>query len=98
MSIALAGILAAMLGLATGSFLNVCLDRLPAGRSLLRPRSHCDACGVTLALRDLVPLTSYIVLRGKCRHCSAAIPLRVPIVEGASGLAFVALWALSLSA
>ena len=97
MSIVLGGVLVAMLGLAAGSFLNVCLDRLPTGRSLIRPRSRCDACGVTLAPRDLVPLASYVLLRGKCRHCSAPIPLRVPLMEAGAGLAFAALWALALS-
>jgi len=86
------GIVAALAGLAVGSFLNVCIDRLPARRSLFRPRSHCDACGTPLATRDLVPVVSYLLLRGKCRRCSASIPLRVPLVEAGTALAFLGWW------
>lgn len=75
-------------GLAVGSFLNVCIDRLPLGQSLFSPRSHCDACKTPLATRDLVPVASYLLLRGKCRYCAAAIPLRVPLVEVAAALVF----------
>ncbi len=77
-----------LFGLAVGSFLNVCIDRLPRGRSLLSPRSHCDACGMRLTAHDLVPVLSYLLLRGKCRRCGASIPVRVPLVEAASGLLF----------
>ncbi len=81
-------------GLAVGSFLNVCIDRLPAGQSVLRPRSHCPACKTTLAARDLVPVLSYVLLRGRCRHCSAPIPKRVLLVEAGTGLLFLLLWSL----
>jgi leader peptidase (prepilin peptidase)/N-methyltransferase len=81
-----------LLGLSIGSFLNVCIDRLPDGQSLLRPRSHCPACRTTLAARDLVPVLSYLLLRGKCRYCSASIPLRVLLIEAGSGLLFLLLW------
>jgi leader peptidase (prepilin peptidase)/N-methyltransferase len=86
------GIVAILAGLAVGSFLNVCIDRLPARQSLLRPRSHCDTCNTPLAGRDLIPLVSYLLLRGRCRHCSAPIPLRVPLVEAATASAFFAWW------
>jgi leader peptidase (prepilin peptidase) / N-methyltransferase len=79
-------------GLAVGSFLNVCIDRLPAGQSPLSPRSHCDACSTPLASRDLIPVLSYLLLRGRCRHCSAAISMRVPLVEAATGLLFYICW------
>ncbi len=75
-------------GLAMGSFLNVCIDRLPRGQSLFSPGSHCDVCQTPLAARDLVPVASYLLLRGKCRYCAAAIPLRVPLVEVAAALVF----------
>lgn len=81
-------------GLAIGSFLNVCIDRLPAGQSILRPRSHCPACKTPLAARDLVPVLSYVLLRGRCRRCSAPIPKRVLLVEAGNGLLFLLLWIL----
>ncbi len=71
-----------------GSFLNVCIDRLPRGQSLFSPRSHCDACKTPLGARDLVPVASYLFLRGKCRYCDAAIPLRAPVVEIAAASVF----------
>ncbi|MBI2852170.1 MAG: prepilin peptidase [Chloroflexi bacterium] len=82
----------AMLGLLVGSFLNVCIDRLPRGQSIIGPRSHCDACGRSLGPLDLIPLVSYLRLRGRCRYCSAPIPTRVPIVEAVTGLAFALLY------
>ncbi|HUS82402.1 MAG TPA: prepilin peptidase [Dehalococcoidia bacterium] len=86
------GIVVVLAGLAVGSFLNVCIDRLPARRSLLRPRSHCDACNTPLAARDLIPVVSYALLRGRCRRCSTPISLRIPLVEAGSALAFFAWW------
>lgn len=79
-------------GLAVGSFLNVFAERIPAGQSLFRPRSHCPACGKTLGVRDLIPVASYLLLRGKCRYCSAPIPTRVLLVEAGTGLSFLLLW------
>ncbi len=81
-------------GLAAGSFLSVCIDRLPAGQSILRPRSHCPACKTTLAARDMVPVLSYLLLRGMCRYCSAPIPKRVLLVEAGTGLLFLLAWSL----
>ncbi len=81
-----------LLGLFVGSFLNVCIDRLPKGQSIIAPPSHCSACNHKLGIRDLVPLFSYLWLRGRCRYCRAAIPLRLPIVEGITGLAFTLLY------
>jgi leader peptidase (prepilin peptidase)/N-methyltransferase len=75
-----------LLGLSLGSFLNICLDRVPRRESIIRPPSHCDACGRELALRDLVPVFSWIFLRGRCRYCGARIPARVPLIELACGL------------
>ena len=81
-----------LLGLAVGSFLTVCIDRLPQGQSILRPRSHCPFCKTVLAARDLVPVVSYLLLRGRCRYCSAPIPGRVLFVEAGTGLLFLLLW------
>jgi leader peptidase (prepilin peptidase) / N-methyltransferase len=74
------------IGAAFGSFINVCVDRLPAGKSLLGPPSHCDACQKKLSGLELIPVFSYIFLGGRCRHCRAKIPLRVLLVELGCGL------------
>ena len=82
-----------MLGLCMGSFLNVCIDRLPPGQSIIiNPPSHCSACNRKLGILDMVPLFSYLWLRGRCRYCRAPIPLRLPIVEGITGFLFAFLY------
>ena len=78
----------ALLGAFVGSFLNVCIDRLPAGKSVIYPPSHCDACRHRLAPKDLVPVFSYLWLRRRCRYCQAPIPRRLLWVEVGSGLLF----------
>ena len=82
----------ALLGLFAGSFLNVCIDRLPLGQSIIRPRSHCAACNHKLNNLNLIPIFSYLWLHGLCRYCQARIPIRLPIVEGITGLTFVLLY------
>ena len=84
----MAGFLALLFGLIIGSFLNVCIYRWPRDLSVVRPRSHCIYCQKTIAWYDNVPLLSYALLGGKCRHCDARIPLRYPLVELLTGLAF----------
>jgi leader peptidase (prepilin peptidase)/N-methyltransferase len=74
-------VIAFVLGLLFGSFLNVCIARLPLHESIVRPRSHCPRCGHTLSWYDNVPLVSFTLLRGRCRQCSAAISPRYPLVE-----------------
>jgi len=78
----------ALLGAFVGSFLNVCIDRLPAGKSVIYPPSHCDACRHRLAPKDLAPVFSYLWLRRRCRYCQAPIPRRLLWVEVSSGLLF----------
>ena len=81
-----------------GSFLNVCIDRMPRGQSIIKPRSHCAACNQKLGNLDIIPIFSYLWLRGRCRYCRAHIPLRLPIVEGVTGLVFGFLcWKFGLS-
>ena len=73
-------------GLAIGSFLNVVAARLPLRRSIVSPGSACMTCETPLAWYDNVPLVSYVLLRGRCRHCQATIPWRYPAVEASTAL------------
>ena len=81
-----------VVGLLVGSFLNVCIDRLPRERSVVSPPSHCEACGHRLGLWDLIPIVSYVVLRGRCRYCQAGISVKMLWVELATGLIFALLY------
>lgn len=83
-------VVVAAAGLIIGSFLNVVIARLPAGRSVLGPRSACPTCGAVIAWYDNVPVLSFLALRGRCRACAAWIGWRYPIVEIATALLFVA--------
>lgn len=74
-----------VVGLCVGSFLNVCIHRLPKGESVVRPRSRCPRCQHPIAAYDNIPLLSYLVLRGRCRHCAAAISPLYPLVEVLTG-------------
>jgi leader peptidase (prepilin peptidase)/N-methyltransferase len=77
----LEAVLAAVFGLLIGSFLNVCIYRWPNDMSVVRPRSHCPSCERQIAWVDNIPVLSYLLLRGRCRHCRARIPIRYPVVE-----------------
>ncbi len=74
------------LGLSFGSFANVCIHRLPRNESVMSPRSRCTTCNTPIAVRDNIPLFSYLLLKGKCRQCAAAIPIRYPVVEAVTAL------------
>jgi leader peptidase (prepilin peptidase) / N-methyltransferase len=78
-----------LLGISVGSFLNVVADRVPLGKSILSPPSHCFQCGRKLERRDLIPVISYILLKGRCRYCGAKIPARSMVVELFTGLLFI---------
>jgi leader peptidase (prepilin peptidase)/N-methyltransferase len=80
------------LGAIIGSFLNVCIVRLPKRESLIRPPSHCPNCNKPIRFYDNIPIISYILLAGKCRYCKNRISLRYPVVEGLTGLMTVALF------
>ena len=89
----------AVAGAAVGSFLNVCIDRLPAGGSIIRPPSFCDSCQRRIPRRELIPLLSFLWLRRRCSQCQALIPWRVFWVEAATGLSFALLyWHFGLTA
>jgi len=76
-------------GLLIGSFLNVCIYRIPRKESIIVTRSHCMECGDTLRNRDLIPVFSYLLLRGRCRSCGSRISIQYPIVELTNGLLYV---------
>jgi leader peptidase (prepilin peptidase)/N-methyltransferase len=78
------------LGACVGSFLNVCIHRIPADESVVRPRSRCPRCGTQLAWYDNVPLVSWLVLRARCRTCRTRIAARYPLVEALTGALAVA--------
>lgn len=84
-------VFAFLFGLILGSFLNVCIHRVPTGSSIVHPPSSCPSCGEKIRFYDNIPLLSYLVLRGRCRSCKALIPLRYPVVELMTGLLSMAL-------
>ena len=88
----------ALFGLAVGSFLNVCIHRLPRRLSLSSPPSRCGACKTPIAWRDNVPVLSYLMLGGRCRHCRAGISVIYPLVELATmALFLIHLWAFGVT-
>lgn len=84
--------LAFFIGASVGSFVNVVADRLPNGESLVAPPSHCPVCATRLKPLDLVPVLSYLWLRGKCRYCGVHIPGRLVVVEAVAGALFLAVY------
>lgn len=86
------GVFVLVVGLCIGSFLNVCIYRLPEGKSLVWPPSHCTSCESPIAWYDNVPVLSYLVLRGRCRKCGARFSPRYMLVELATGLTFLGYW------
>ncbi|NLW03055.1 MAG: prepilin peptidase [Clostridiaceae bacterium] len=84
-----AGICVFLLGLCIGSFLNVCIYRIPMEKSIISPPSQCTGCGTRLTFRDLIPVLSYIMLRGRCRYCNARISPRYLLIELLTGFVYV---------
>src|SRR5258708_4693338 len=76
-------------GLLFGSFLNVCISRLPRHESIVKPRSHCPKCGTPIRWYDNVPIISWLILRGRCRDCKQSIPWRYPLIELLTGIWFM---------
>ncbi|HWM64275.1 MAG TPA: prepilin peptidase [Solirubrobacterales bacterium] len=85
-----AAILAFVGGAVTGSFLSVVAHRVPRGESIVGPRSRCASCGEQIAAYDNIPILSWLLLRGRCRHCGVRISVRYPLIEVGTGLAFSA--------
>lgn len=81
-----------IMGMVFGSFLNVCIYRLPLEQSIVWPGSHCPACKKPIRWYDNVPVLSFILLRGKCRDCRAKISPRYAVIELATGIAFLWIW------
>ena len=78
-----------LLGILVGSFLNVCIYRIPKHENITTTRSHCTCCGNVIKWYDLVPIISYILLRGKCRFCKAKLSIQYPIIELLNGLLYL---------
>lgn len=76
-------------GITIGSFLNVCIYRIPLGESIVTAPSHCMTCGWKLKWYDMVPVFSWLVLGGKCRNCKSKISVQYPIIEGVNGILYV---------
>jgi leader peptidase (prepilin peptidase)/N-methyltransferase len=90
---------AAGFGALWGSFLNVCIARIPRGMSVVSPPSHCFACGTRVLARDNIPILSYLLLRGRCRHCGAKFSARHALVETLmAALSALVLWCFALDA
>ena len=83
-------VFSAVLGLAIGSFLNVVIWRVPRKESVVRPSSHCPQCETPISPKDNIPVLSWLLLSGKCRHCKNPIPVRYPLVEAGCGILFLA--------
>lgn len=78
-----------LFGIVIGSFLNVCICRIPRGESISFPPSHCMSCGHKLAWYDLFPVLSFLFLRGRCRYCKEKISIRYPLIESITGILFI---------
>lgn len=78
-----------IVGTVVGSFLNVCIYRIPREESVVLPPSHCPYCNTTLKFIDLIPIISFIIQKGRCRYCGEKISLRYPLVESITGIIFI---------
>lgn len=81
-----------LIGTIIGSFLNVCIYRIPKEESIAYPPSHCGNCNHKLGVLDLFPIISYVLLKGKCRYCNAKVSIQYPLIEILTGILFVILY------
>lgn len=81
-------LIAALFGILIGSFLNVCIYRIPKGENITTTRSHCLSCGNVIKWYDLIPVLSYILLRGRCRFCKAKLSVQYPVIELLNGVLY----------
>jgi len=81
-----------VLGAIIGSFMNVCIYRIPRGLSVIRPGSRCPHCKTSIAFYDNIPIISYLILRGRCRHCGMGISPRYPLIETMNTLLYIFLY------
>ena len=88
------GVLVFLFGILVGSFLNVCIYRIPKGENITTTRSHCMNCGDVIRWYDLVPIFSFLLLRGKCRNCGAKISIQYPAIEILNGLSYGLIFAM----
>lgn len=79
-------VMSVLFGAMIGSFLNVCICRIPEGKSIVTPGSHCPQCGKAIRWYDNLPVISFLLLRGRCRHCHRSISVQYPLVEGVTAL------------
>lgn len=91
----LAGCMVFLYGIVIGSFLNVCIYRIPKGEDIVKVNSHCMSCGYRLRWYDLFPIVSYVALGGKCRKCGAKISCQYPIIEAVNGGLYVLIFAVN---
>lgn len=85
-----------ILGAAIGSFLNVCIDRLPEGQDIVFKKSHCDYCKRTLRWYELVPIISWLILRGRSRCCQKTLSFQYPLIETVTGIGFVVMYLVTI--
>ncbi|MCD3297714.1 prepilin peptidase, partial [Clostridium botulinum] len=81
-----------VIGLIIGSFLNLCICRIPKNESIVYPASHCTSCQNKIKPYDLIPIISYIILKGKCRYCEEKISINSPIIECLTGVIFLGVY------
>jgi len=82
-------VIVVFLGVIIGSFLNICIDRIPLGERIIFPGSHCESCGHPLGGAELIPIISYFMIKGRCRYCENRISLQYPLIELINGALYV---------
>ena len=86
------GVIIFIFGITIGSFLNVCIYRIPKKESIVLGASHCTKCGNKIKWYDLVPVLSYLILMGKCRYCKEKISLQYPCIELINGMGYLGIY------